>query len=136
MGAAVKSGKQRKKELAVARSQRKARERLAKVEAMRTQRPVESAPVNPELLAQYNSYGSPEFVRRGYYVDLPFTCSDCKAEQVWTATQQKWWYEVAKGYPYSGPKRCRECRRKVRETRAENARRSAEGRLRKQQRGR
>lgn len=127
----MKSGKQRKKELVVARAQRKARERLAKVEAMRTQRPVESAPVNPELIAPFNSYGAPQWLQRGYYLDLPFTCRDCKAEEVWTATQQKWWYEVAKGYAYSGPTRCRACRRKVREARAENARRSAEGRERK-----
>jgi hypothetical protein len=65
-------------------------------------------------LEPYNSYGSPDFVRRGYYLDVPFRCVDCNVEQVWTATQQKWWYEVAKGYVYSTAKRCLPCRQKRR----------------------
>lgn len=128
MRGGAKSGKQRKKALVIERAQRKARERLAKVEAMRSQVPVESAPVNPELLAPNNSYGAPAFVARGYYVDTPFKCVDCGVDQVWTATQQKWWYEVAKGYPYSHAKRCRACRRTKRETKAEARRRSGHDR--------
>lgn len=31
-----------------------------------------------------------------YYVDKPFQCIDCGKEEVWTAEQQKWFYEVAK----------------------------------------
>jgi hypothetical protein len=127
----VKSGKQRKKELLIGRAQRKAQERLAKVEVMRPKVEPGTAPCNPALFAPYNSYGQPAFATRGYYVDLPFTCRDCRVEQVWTATQQKWWYEVAKGYPYSGPRRCNACRRRVREAKAENKRRSDEGRQRK-----
>ena len=57
-----------------------------------------TAPCNPELLAPYNSYGAPRFVYRGYYVDEPFKCASCGEEGVWRATQQKWWYEVAKGH--------------------------------------
>ncbi|WP_347483885.1 zinc-ribbon domain containing protein [Vandammella animalimorsus] len=29
---------------------------------------------------------------------------------MWTAKQQKWWYEVAHGPIYSGSKHCRACR--------------------------
>jgi len=70
-----------------------------------------TAPVNRELLAPSNSYGEPAFLRRGSYEDAPFRCVDCGKDEVWTATQQKWWYEVAKGFAYSFAKRCRPCRR-------------------------
>ncbi|WP_238945951.1 zinc-ribbon domain containing protein [Vandammella animalimorsus] len=40
----------------------------------------------------------------------PFTCCRCGAQEVWTAKQQKWWYEVAHGPIYSGAKHCRACR--------------------------
>jgi hypothetical protein len=49
-----------------------------------------------------------------YYVDQPFTCRDCGREEVWTATQQKWYYEVAKGSLYGSAVRCRACRRRRR----------------------
>lgn len=74
-------------------------------------------PVNENLLAPNNSYGAPDFVRRGYYIDLPFRCEDCGKEEMWTGAQQKWWYEVAKGFVYSSAVRCRGCRRKKRERR-------------------
>ncbi|BEP60185.1 hypothetical protein GmRootV213_07390 [Variovorax sp. V213] len=45
-----------------------------------------------------------------FYLDRPFTCRDCGAEEVWTAKQQKWWYEVAQGSIYSNAVRCRACR--------------------------
>ena len=54
-------------------------------------------PVNGALLAPNNSYGAPDFVYRGYYVDRPFRCRDCGKGEVWTGTQQKWWYEVRRG---------------------------------------
>lgn len=46
-----------------------------------------------------------------HYVDKPFKCIDCDKEQVWTASQQKWYYEVAKGSLYATAIRCRACRR-------------------------
>ena len=67
--------------------------------------------VNLSALAPYNSYGEPAFVRDGFYKDVPFRCRDCGKDEIWTARQQKWWYEVAKGYVYSGAVRCRACRR-------------------------
>jgi len=53
-----------------------------------------------------NSYSPPL-----YYEDTPFVCVDCGKEEIWTATQQKWWYEVAKGTIYSRAVRCRACRK-------------------------
>lgn len=60
----------------------------------------------------YDTYGE----RPTYYMDKPFTCVDCSVPQVWTAEQQKWYYEVAKGSIYATAVRCRACRKKRRET--------------------
>lgn len=58
-----------------------------------------------------NSYSSaPE-----YYYDIEFDCRDCGAHQIWTAKQQKWWYEEAGGYFFAGAVRCRDCHIKERE---------------------
>src|SRR4051794_33947180 len=46
--------------------------------------------------------------RREYW-DVEFTCVDCGRSEVWTARQQQWWYEVAKGSIHSTAIRCREC---------------------------
>jgi hypothetical protein len=35
-----------------------------------------------------NSYASKPL----FYVDQPFACTDCGREEVWTASQQKWYY--------------------------------------------
>lgn len=70
--------------------------------------------VAPTALSPCNSYLPPDFVERGYYLDLPFTCASCGSDEVWTAAQQKWWYEVAKGSLYSGARLCRQCRRDAR----------------------
>jgi hypothetical protein len=60
-----------------------------------------------------NSYSSPP----AYYVDKEFTCVDCGRAEIWTAGQQKWYYEVAKGSLYATANRCRSCRRKRSERR-------------------
>jgi hypothetical protein len=93
--------------------------------------PPGAVPVNEEALAPYRSYGAPLFVTRGYYLDMPFRCAGCRSDEIWTAAQQKWWYEVAKGYPYSAAKLCRTCRRRERERRSEARRVHLEGAARK-----
>lgn len=35
------------------------------------------APVSLDKLAIDNSFGKPDFVKRGFYVDGPFVCVDC-----------------------------------------------------------
>ena len=60
--------------------------------------------------APNNSYSPPL-----YYVDYPFTCVDCGSQEVWTAEQQKWYYEVAKGPIYPFAIRCRKCRQAERD---------------------
>ena len=67
-----------------------------------------------DVLARYNNtYG----LLPTFYVDLAFTCRDCGIEEVWTAKQQKWWYEVIHGHIDSTAVRCRACRRAYREQR-------------------
>src|SRR5689334_16665350 len=124
----MKSNRQKRRELAL-RHEKRARKR-AKA-AARDPRAFDvtaaHAPCNPELLAPSNSYGVPEFVARGYYLDTRFVCAGCQSPQVWTATQQKWWYEVAKGNVESRAKYCRACRRKERERSADARRIHLEG---------
>jgi len=88
--------------------------------------------VNRAALDPDGSYGVPDFVERGYYVDRPFTCKDCGKAEVWTATQQKWWYEVAKGGVWTTARRCRPCRQQERARRHEARRVHREGLARKQ----
>jgi hypothetical protein len=46
-----------------------------------------------------------------FYVDRQFACIECGSEEVWTAADQKWWYEVAKGKLDSRAVRCSACRK-------------------------
>ena len=75
----------------------------------RTGIPRDAIPADLSQQAPNGSY-SPPF----YYRDYEFACVDCGIPQVWTAEQQKWWYEVAKGSIYSGASRCRDCRAALR----------------------
>lgn len=61
-----------------------------------------------------NSYDPPP----QWYVDKDFICVECGAEETWTASQQKWYYEQAKGTLYATAKRCHACRLKIREAKA------------------
>lgn len=55
-----------------------------------------------------NSYGAPIL----FYIDKPFACIVCGKNEIWTAQQQQWYYEVAKGSGYPTAVRCRSCRKK------------------------
>ena len=127
----MKSGKQRRVEIKAKRKHKVAKIQLRNNQQERQLRPVFGPAVNKALLAPNNSYGAPDFVYRGYYVDRPFRCVDCGKEEVWTGTQQKWWYEVAKGFVYTTAVRCRLCRRKKREQSDESRRVHLEGLERK-----
>lgn len=129
----MKSGKQRRAEI-LNRRQAKAKRRTASRCAPAAARPHGTAPCNPAALAPSNSYGVPAFVARGYYEDLPFRCKDCGVEEIWRATQQQWWYEVAKGYVETTAIRCRACRRRERDRQRRERDRSLTGRLAKAER--
>ena len=51
---------------------------------------------------------------RIHYEDTRFHCVDCGKSGVWTAQEQQWWYEVAKGSYYATANRCVYCRRQRR----------------------
>ncbi|OUM00161.1 zinc-ribbon domain containing protein [Variovorax sp. JS1663] len=118
----MKSNKQRKAEIKARRLQRAAAlGELLQVQDARSlvaERPAGVEPADQEVLARYNNtYG----LLPAFYVDRAFTCRDCGIEEVWTAKQQKWWYEVARGHIDSQAVRCRACRRALREQRASGA---------------
>jgi predicted RNA-binding Zn-ribbon protein involved in translation (DUF1610 family) len=62
-----------------------------------------------------------------YYRDTPFTCQDCGTQEVWTAKQQQWWYEVQGGEIESKAVRCRACRQQEKQRRNEARRVHQEG---------
>jgi Probable zinc-ribbon domain len=111
---AVKSGKQRRVEIV---ERRKARDSIVDFVDPR------SLPENwPKgaIAANFAGLGllHPFALAPYFYVDKPFTCRDCGVDQVWRATQQKWFYEVAKGDLSATAVRCLPCRRKERERKA------------------
>ncbi|HYW78944.1 MAG TPA: zinc-ribbon domain containing protein [Thermoguttaceae bacterium] len=63
------------------------------------------------------------YSRRYYYKDLEFTCVDCGAEEIWTAEDQQWYFEVIKAHPLSTATHCSECRKKRKAAKAEQRRR-------------
>ncbi len=60
-------------------------------------------------LSHINTYGD----LPSHYVDYPFVCEDCGVAQIWTAEQQKWYYEEAKGHLWAVALRCRPCRKQT-----------------------
>jgi predicted RNA-binding Zn-ribbon protein involved in translation (DUF1610 family) len=106
----MKSGKQRRKEIKERRL--KKAQVLVDVDTTVVTDPLPEGAIeaNVELLSENNnSYFLPLF-----YIDRPFTCRDCGSKEIWTAKQQKWWYEVVLGDINSIAVRCRSCRRKLR----------------------
>jgi hypothetical protein len=75
-------------------------------------RRAKGAPVDPTKIPPF-----PDVLRdsdgsyRDFFEDLEFTCRDCGTARVWTAAEQKWWFEVAGGSLYSTAVRCAGCRR-------------------------
>ena len=62
------------------------------------------------------------FLSSGWYRDEPFHCIDCGKLEIWTAEQQKWWYEEAKGSVLTIANRCLKCRKKHREEKGRTSR--------------
>ena len=123
----MKSGKQRREEIKTKRLERVAQ--LAAIGKRTASVSLQFGAIAADhaQLAHNNTYGLlPDF-----YTDKAFACRDCNSLEVWTAKQQKWWYEIAKGAINSQAVRCRPCRVIERE-RSEEARRvSTEGLARK-----
>jgi hypothetical protein len=107
------------------------RKRLLKASRLEAKRLAERIVVNTANLRATGSYGVPDFVARGYYVDFPFRCKDCERHELWSATQQRWWYEVAKGDVWTVAARCRPCRQRERARRTAAREVSEAGMVRK-----
>ena len=102
----MKSGKQRREEIKAKRLVR-----LSAARAPNPYMPINTVPLgavaaDSTQLAHNNTYG----LLPSFYIDTPFVCKDCGAHEIWTAKQQKWWYEIAKGPIDSRAVRCRPCR--------------------------
>lgn len=110
----MKSGRQRRSEIRLKRAKVRAKAEARALAQVRAA----GILVNTAALRPTNSYDTPDFVARGYYLDRPFTCKDCGKRETWTASQQKWWYETAKGDVWKVAIRCRPCRRRERERKA------------------
>lgn len=74
---------------------------------------------NVDKQAPNNSYDTVFF-----YIDLDFECVDCGSKETWTAEQQQWYYEEAKGPTYAHAKRCQPCRYRRKKEQDENRARS------------
>ncbi len=77
--------------------------------------PSRAVPADQSQQDPNNSYS----LRPAYYIDLDFTCCDCGKADVWTAEQQKWYYETAKGSLYATAIRCRDCRIRLKDLKEE-----------------
>lgn len=115
------SGKQRRKEIMAKRHERIRLQVRASVYEL--PRPVGSVFADHAELAHNNTYGPLPL----FYMDRAFACRDCGTDQIWTAKQQKWWYEIGKGNIGSIAVRCRPCRKKEQERKAEARRIHLEG---------
>ncbi len=121
------SGKQKRQQLKLDRqskTEKKAAQLKLKLAAIRAQymdHAVDQSvlPVGKSLINGCYLHSAPEFIRRGTYLPMHFVCRDCGKDEIWTAAQQKWWYEVAHGDLYSVAVRCRPCRRQEKRRKAE-----------------
>lgn len=104
----MKSGKQRRAEIKKSRLERIAK-RDGKVDPFEGPIPDWAIPVNPAEVV----YRTAIITLPLFYVDKEFICKDCGESEIWTARQQKWWYEIAKGNFESTAVRCRACRNKI-----------------------
>lgn len=67
-----------------------------------------------DALHHNNTYG----LLPVFYKDELVVCKECGKEEVWTAQNQKWWYEETKANINSTAIHCRECRAKKKEVKA------------------
>ncbi len=106
----MKSGKQRRLEIKEQRRKKiKALKKIDTTSSIENMQPLYSVVADHSQLDHINTYSPlPNF-----YVDQPFTCQLCNASEIWTAKQQKWWYEIAKGHIDSTAVHCRKCRDKI-----------------------
>lgn len=126
----MKSGRQRREEMVARRRQRSAADPSLAMKPWLTPAATDDNAVprgallaDPAKLLHSGTLTD----RPRLYRDTTFVCVDCGVEEVWTAFQQKWWYEEAKGQLDTVAKRCRDCRRAERLRRLQARRLQIEG---------
>jgi len=101
----MKSGKQRRLEIKEKRRKKAKANKLIDTSDILNM-PKGALKADHSQLAHNNIYGLlPQF-----YIDKAYKCRDCGSDEIWTAKQQKWWYETVKGHIDSTAVRCRRCR--------------------------
>ena len=101
----MKSSKQRRKEIKSARLKR-AQKNTVDVYSL----PIPDGAIKANREEQ-ETVSIPEMVKFPlFYIDKPFKCRECETIEVWTAKQQKWWYEIAKGTIETTAVYCKACR--------------------------
>lgn len=125
--AAMKSGKQRRKEMTARRLQLRLSRAGVSKRSPWAGMTLNRVAADATQLVHNNTYG----VLPTFYEDYAFTCRDCGSHEVWKAARQKWWFEVAKGAINSRAVRCRSCHLIERARVAEARRGSQEGLARK-----
>ena len=111
----MKSGKQRRFEIKEKRRKKASENKGIDVYSSRMKLPKYAIKSNKAELLHNHTYGPlPQF-----YVDREFKCKDCGCLEIWTAKQQKWWNEIAKGNINSFAIRCRRCRKAINDQKKE-----------------
>jgi hypothetical protein len=82
----------------------------------RVEIPKGTLPADPDNQAHGHGY-SVKF----YYKDIPYTCAGCGKKEVWTAEQQKKYFEIQKGNIYNAPKWCYDCHSRRMQEKVEDA---------------
>lgn len=138
----MKSNKQKRQELAEKRGTKEAKRQEENQEQKRRRQWARLRAGDIALVdrTKLHSYGRLIFSKPSdnsknprFYEDRPFTCKDCGKQEVWSAHQQKWWYEQMGGNVETTAVRCRECRAKERARKGEANRIREEGLERKRQ---
>lgn len=111
----MKSGKQRRLEIKEKRRKKAAKNKAINVYSSLTKIPRHAVKAEHTELIHNNTW-SPFPL---FYLDKEFTCVDCGSYEIWTAKQQKWWYETAKGHIDSIAVRCRRCRNVIKKQKDE-----------------
>ena len=108
----MKSGKQRRLEIKERRRKRAlATQNTNLFSKLKSMPKVGAIEADHKELEHNNTYGLLPL----FYIDKCFSCKKCSSEEIWTAKQQKWWYETAKGHIDSTAVHCRRCRKLIRE---------------------
>ena len=66
--------------------------------------PSDAIPADPDMQNHSGGYSI-----KYYYQDIHYKCAGCGKEGVWTAEQQKKYFEKQKGNIYNQPKWCHDC---------------------------